>query len=261
MILRPNHKKGLKHLVRGSLVTILIFMAFYSFIQSLVSYQLTASIDQNLLNYIQSFRNPFLNQVMLFITYIASWQSIGIAFFLLSLSLIMLKHWYYLVTFFVSITFGQVFVFLIKNITLRPRPSLAQALTLEPTFSFPSGHTFLAFSFFGLLTYFFYTTTKNKILKNFYLIAGTLLILTVGISRVYLGAHWPSDVIASFFSGAAWVFVLITINQIHNQYNQHPDQPLVPRKYVNLVNVFFCFVYEIFLILFFATNPIRVLPF
>lgn len=258
MDLTPKHKKSLKHLTYGSLITILIFVIFYGFIQFLISYQLATGIDLRLLNLIQNFRNPFLNEIMLFVTYLASWQSIAIAFFLLCLSLILLKHWYYLATFFISISFGQIFVLFIKNLTSRSRPPLSQALTLENTFSFPSGHTFLAFSFFGLLTYFFFSTAKSKFLKTFYLVTGCLLILSVGLSRIYLGAHWPSDVIASLFSGAAWVFTLITINEIHKLYNQHPDQPFLPRYYVNLISVFFIFVYELFLILFFITNPLTI---
>lgn len=257
MPVNEKHKKSFKHLIYGTLVTILIFTIFFGFIQFMVSYQLTSQLDLKLLNFIQAFRNPFLNQIMLFITYMASWQSIVIAFGLLSLSLIMLKHWYYLATFFISITFGQVFVLFIKTLTNRDRPPLTQALTFESTFSFPSGHTFLAFSFFGLLTYFFFSTAKNKILKIFYLTIGSLVILLVGISRIYLGAHWPSDVIASFLSGAAWVFTLITINEIHKYYNQNPDQPMLSRQYVNLISLFFCFVYEIFLILFFMSNPLQ----
>lgn len=257
MALNEKYKKSLKHLTCGSLLTILVFIVSYSLIQSLISYQLTANIDLRLLNLIQDFRNPLLSQIMLFITYLASWQSITIAFILLCLSLILLRHWYYLATFFISISFGQIFVFFIKNLTSRPRPPLTQALTLENTFSFPSGHTFLAFSFFGLLTYFFYSTAKNKFFKTFYLTTGCLLILSVSISRIYLGAHWPSDVIASLFSGAAWVFTLITINEIHKQYNQHPNQSFLPRHYINLVSIFFIFIYELFLILFFITNPLK----
>ena len=252
-----KHKKSLKHLIYGALITILIFIISYSVIEFLISYQLITDIDLRLLNFIQDFRNPVLNQIMLFITYLASWQSIVFAFILLSLSLVLLKHWYYLATFFISITFGQAFVLFIKNLTLRTRPPFTQALTFESTFSFPSGHTFLAFSFFGLLTYFFFSTAKNRLLKIFYLVVGCLLILSVGISRVYLGAHWPSDVIASLFSGAAWVFTLITINEIHKIYNQAPDKPFFQRHYINLISIFFIFVYEMFLILFFIKNPIQ----
>ena len=257
MSLSDKHQKSLRQLVYGTLFTILVFVIFYGLIQSLVGYQLTSEIDLRILNFIQVFRHPLLNQIMLFVTYFASWQSIAIAFILLSLSLVVLKHWYYLAAFFISITFGQTFVIFIKSLTARPRPPLTQALTFEPTFSFPSGHTFLAFSFFGLLTYFFFTTAKNKLLKTIYLSVGVLVILLVGLSRIYLGAHWPSDVLASLFSGAAWVSVLITINEIHKHYNQNPDKPLLPKYYANLINIFFFFVYEIFLIFFFITNPIQ----
>jgi len=138
---------------------------------------------------------------------------------LISLLFTVIKRWYYLVALIVSVSGGQIFVWLIKHLVERPRPPLINALAPENSFSFPSGHSFIAFSFYGLLTYFLFRATKSKFLKVFSIVVGISIISAIGFSRIYLGVHWPSDVLASFASGAAWLTALITTLEIMRKLN------------------------------------------
>lgn len=97
---------------------------------------------------------------------------------------------------------------IMKRVLERARPSGFQALA-EHTFSFPSGHAALSLAFFGILVYFLLRHTQRLSLKIFTVLAGIVIIGAIGISRVYLGVHWPSDVIGSYVLVGLWLFIVI----------------------------------------------------
>ncbi len=93
----------------------------------------------------------------------------------------------------------------------RPRPTdavLSVASEL-PDYSFPSGHTLLYVGFYGFLFYLAYTRLRRGRLRTLLLWLLGALILLVGPSRVYLGHHWPSDVLASYALGLAYLVLLV----------------------------------------------------
>ena len=100
----------------------------------------------------------------------------------------------------------------LKELVARARPDPALALVQESGFSFPSGHAVFAAAFFGALIV---LTGRWSVLRERSGLRGALrgtlllLILAVGASRVYLGAHWPSDVIAGFLSGGIYLAGLL----------------------------------------------------
>ncbi|MBN2075846.1 MAG: phosphatase PAP2 family protein [Dehalococcoidales bacterium] len=103
-----------------------------------------------------------------------------------------------------------------KAIIDRPRPSpdLVTVFSQADTGSFPSGHSFFTFIVFGLVAYLAATRLQNNILRTSVLIVATVLILLVGISRIYLGAHWPSDVLGGYLAGGVFLTALIWIDRI-----------------------------------------------
>ena len=104
---------------------------------------------------------------------------------------------------------------IIKVMTARPRPSgdLVHVLRLHSTESFPSGHVFFYVIFFGLLFYFCQANMIAGILKPILITLCLAMILLVGISRVYLGAHWPSDVLGGYLAGGLWLMLTITLQR------------------------------------------------
>jgi undecaprenyl-diphosphatase len=112
---------------------------------------------------------------------------------------------------------------------------------VENSFSFPSGHTFVAVSFYGLLTFFVYKNLKSKWSRFICVIFGLGLILLIGFSRIYLGVHFPSDVLASFAGGAAWLTALITAFNLWNKPEIAKRRPLDFNEFIGLIAVFlFC---------------------
>ena len=98
--------------------------------------------------------------------------------------------------------------FIIKNIIRRERP-LTSLITKPSDFSFPSGHTVCSVLLYGLIIYFINKSNINKNIKIFINIFLTLLIILIGCSRVYLGVHFVSDVLAGFLLGTLSLVMFI----------------------------------------------------
>lgn len=99
---------------------------------------------------------------------------------------------------------------LLKFIVQRPRPSDYRIIE-ETGFSFPSGHSMVSMAFYGLLIYLIYKHIKNKYVKWTFIIILSILIVSIGISRIYLGVHYTSDVCAGFIISIAYLIVYLGI--------------------------------------------------
>lgn len=105
---------------------------------------------------------------------------------------------------------------LIKNIVGRERPNILR-LVEETGYSFPSGHSMASMAFYGFLMYLVYKSNiKNKAIKITICLILGLIILLIGASRIYLGVHYASDVIAGFI--ISFTYLIIFINLVYNKY-------------------------------------------
>jgi undecaprenyl-diphosphatase len=98
----------------------------------------------------------------------------------------------------------------IKHLFGRERPSLIEALAKEGTFSFPSGHSFISLCFYGILTSWWMRTRPDPVKRGIVLLASSNAIALIGASRVYLGVHYPSDVLAGFAAAVPWLTACLT---------------------------------------------------
>lgn len=99
---------------------------------------------------------------------------------------------------------------ILKNTLRRPRP-IDYRLIEETGYSFPSGHSMASMAFYGLLIYLIYKNIKNKYLKWSLIIFLGTLIVAIGASRIYLGVHYTSDVLAGFLISIAYLILYTSI--------------------------------------------------
>lgn len=100
----------------------------------------------------------------------------------------------------------------------RPRPAVPWALGDEHTFSLPSGHSLFSVVLYGTLTYLALRETTTPARRVAILLPAILLPLGIGLSRIYLGEHFPTDVLAGFLTGALWLTaIVVTDRQWHKR--------------------------------------------
>lgn len=98
---------------------------------------------------------------------------------------------------------------LLKRILQRPRPTEFRIVE-ETGYSFPSGHSMVSMAFYGYLIYLIYRYIKNKYVKWTLITILSILICLIGISRIYLGVHYTSDVLGGFLISISYLVVYIS---------------------------------------------------
>ena len=102
---------------------------------------------------------------------------------------------------------GQALNWALKASFERPRPSFSEPLATAAGYSFPSGHAMVSLTVYGALAFVVATSIKSRRARTAILASALTLILTIGFSRIYLGVHYVSDVLAAYAAGAAWLSV------------------------------------------------------
>ena len=95
----------------------------------------------------------------------------------------------------------------------RIRPDVPWALVHEHSFSFPSGHSVAAIALYGIVTYLLWRHLHDLIERVAVITCALLLIIGIGLSRIYIGVHYPSDVAAGYLTGLLWLLSVISANE------------------------------------------------
>jgi membrane-associated phospholipid phosphatase len=211
---------------KSSLRTQFLIQVFVLFIIGLISLytflelaeevsekSLIVKIDNYLINFIDRSNHGYLKKILIWITQLASWKGILITSSLAFIFLLIKKH--YLLSIEIAlVTAGSITSnVILKNIFNRPRPEGDHAVEVISS-SFPSGHAMVGCAVYGFFIYSLWMLLKNTSLKILCSSLILVLIVLIGFSRIYLGVHYPSDVMGGFAAGIFWLVLCLSIVRI-----------------------------------------------
>ncbi|MBO6194719.1 MAG: phosphatase PAP2 family protein [Bacilli bacterium] len=166
---------------------------------------LLTDFDLKVSEFVWSFRSSFLTSIMKFISFLASFKFIII---ILIIVIIIKKDIY----FPLNMSISTLINILLKRIFKRVRPQ--NIIVIEKTYSFPSGHAMSSMSFYGYIIYKVYNSKISIIYKRFIISLLSILILLIGFSRIYLGAHYLSDVVCGYLISLEYLIIYLTVLKI-----------------------------------------------
>lgn len=155
-------------------------------------------------------RDPQLVQCFIWLTELASTTTVigltGIIMILLAYR----KRWALVAGLGTTIFGSGAAAFILKELVARPRPGAPLYAFVETSYSFPSGHATFVVALYGFVLWMLYGTLPTA-WRYFVAAMTTVIILVVGFSRLYLGVHYPSDVLAGYALGGLFVFLGIRV--------------------------------------------------
>ena len=167
-------------------------------------------VDREIAVWLHLHATPTLTEAMKFISLLASWPVVlGICLFM-ALYFVWKRSSYRLLALMLTIPGGMLLNVMLKYAFHRSRPAWDDPILMIASFSFPSGHAMTATLFFGLLAAFGVRKVPAWRWRVLAVLAAGLLIVLVGFSRLYLGVHYLSDVLAGMAEGSAWLALCLT---------------------------------------------------
>jgi membrane protein DedA with SNARE-associated domain/membrane-associated phospholipid phosphatase len=186
-----------------------VLALFGGLVEDLITSDPIVAADIRIANLVVGFRTDVLTDIFTWITFLGKSQIILV---FIAVTVVLLWLWrkqVYILPLFVAVIGSEAFTFLSKLAFHRPRPEAA--VYAEYSFSFPSGHATIAVAFYGFLSYLFIRLAPNWKRKVNLFFAGILIILLIGLSRIYLDEHYLSDVYGGYLVGAMWLIVAVSL--------------------------------------------------
>ena len=198
------------------IVTIVVCLVIFASMIILVKTNTASVIDNPIRSVIFGWRAEWLTPIMKAITYLGNWQTITL------ICLILLAISKTRKTYGVPLSIGALGVSLankgIKAMVMRPRPDIADFLIEQGGWSFPSGHSITSMFFFGMAIWLIRKNVQNHKCANVLTVLLAIPLVLIGISRVYLGVHYPTDVIAGWSLGIlSIVIIAVTIDILESK--------------------------------------------
>ena len=202
--LSPEGYLGL-HLTVGLLVILAAGWWFADIAEDMSRNAATRLLDERVASWFHQHATPALTQIMRVVTFFGSVVFVAVASSCIAIFLIVRKWWYPLLLLTLAVGGGSLLNILLKHFFHRQRPVLENPLLTLTSFGFPSGHTMGSTLFYGVLAVFVaqsVPTWRRRVLA-FWIAA--LAVALVGLSRIYLGAHYLTDVVGAVAVGLAWL--------------------------------------------------------
>ncbi len=238
--------------------------AFFAFLfaalaQDVIARESLVAADIRIMNLAVVLREFGLARVFLFITYLGNWQSIVSVGILILLILGLQGERRKARYLFVAVLAGELLYSIFKILMHRPRPDISFSLFPQTGYAFPSGHAVVPLVFYGMIAFFLRRTVRKRRYRALIAAGAATFVFLIGYSRIYLGVHWASDVIAGWALGAAILLCAASLFRAREKSSPEIKQSItVPRAALIPAVTFLVFLEGVFAVYFYATHPLRV---
>jgi membrane-associated phospholipid phosphatase len=202
--LSPEGYLGL-HLTVGLLVILAAGWWFGDIAEDVSRNAATRLLDERIATWFHEHAAPAFTQIMRGFTFFGSVEFIAMASIGVAVVLTVRKSWSQLLALVLAVGGGSLLNILLKHFFHRQRPVLENPLVTLSSFGFPSGHTMGATLFYGLLAIFVAYSIRTWRFRVFIFCAVAIWVALIGLSRIYLGAHYLTDVLGAIAVGLAWL--------------------------------------------------------
>ncbi|MFJ8264309.1 phosphatase PAP2 family protein [Rummeliibacillus sp. NPDC094406] len=207
----------LKGQLLSAFLVALVSLIGFSSIAILISDHKIVQFDQTIISFIQGLESPLLTIIMKFFTYLGSFPVVMVLFIVVSYYLyIVLKHRAEFLLFSTVIIGTVILNGILKQLFHRARPDFHRLIEAGG-YSFPSGHAMSAFSFYGIVAFLLWRHIPNRLGRTALILVSIIFILMIGISRIYLGVHYPSDIVGGYFASGLWLTIAIWFFQRYKE--------------------------------------------
>jgi undecaprenyl-diphosphatase len=190
------------------IISLLSFLVF-SFLAIIISAKKILQFDNTIISFVQGFESPGLTSIMKLFSIIGDTPSVIVLSLVVLLFLyVVLKHRSELVLFVVALSGSAILNLLLKYLFQRARPEIHRLVEIAG-YSFPSGHAMNACTVYTIIAFLLWHNIATKTGRTILIIISAVMILSIGISRIYLGVHYPSDIIGGYLASGTWITIAI----------------------------------------------------
>jgi membrane-associated phospholipid phosphatase len=207
--LSPEGETGL-HLTVGLVLIVAAAWLFGGIAEDVVNNAAITRLDVSLAQWFHAHASASMTQAMLLVSHVHGMIGAPVITALLAAIFYRTRQRYWLATTLAVVPGGMLLNVLLKYVFQRARPSFDDPLLSLPTYSFPSGHTANAALLYGLLACWLWMNRRSVAARAAAVAGACVMVALVGTSRMYLGVHYLSDVLAATAEGGAWLAVCIT---------------------------------------------------
>lgn len=201
-----------KQLTWALLISLLCAIGF-GLIALLVSDKKIAQFDSTIIAAIQGLESPGLTSIMKFFTFIGSGTQVAIIALLVLFFLFKVLHHRRELILVIWVVLGSTILNeILKTVFHRARPTIHRIVDANG-FSFPSGHSMAAFSLYGVIAFLLWRHLSTSLGRGLLILFSIFMIIMIGVSRIYLGVHYPSDVLGGFLASGCLLAVSIWFYQ------------------------------------------------
>ena len=212
------------HLTIGFLLSLVALWLFAGVTEDVVNHDSLTRFDVALTTWIRAHTTPFGDRIFTFVSLIGSPVAMAVVAIGGAIIIAVRRQWFALGAWVAAFVGAGALTFVLKMIIQRPRPIGAEAFLHGETFSFPSGHALGSLVGYGMLAWGIGSRWIETARGGWWLVVATAaLIGAIGISRLYLGVHYFSDVVAGYAVGVLWLSVCVSALQVAERRRLIPD--------------------------------------